>query len=228
MAAYENPLKEKFKRPLVAVDIIIFTIKDNDLKVILVKRGIPPFKGKWAIPGGFVKIDESLEEAAKRELKEEAGVSEVYLEQLYTFGTPKRDPRTRVISVVYFALVNASGIKLKATTDASEAEFFSAYKAPSLAFDHDSILKYALQRLRWKLEYTTTAFSLLPDKFTLTELQKAYEIIFNKKFDKRNFRKKILSLGIIEPTGKMQDSVSHRPAELYSFRKKIGEIVEIL
>jgi len=228
MVVYENPLDDSFKKPLVAVDMVIFTIKDDALKVILVKRAIPPFKGKWAIPGGFVKINESLEEAAKRELMEEAGVDEVYLEQLYTFGEPKRDPRGRVISVSYFALVNSSGINLKASTDATEAEFFSAYNLPELAFDHEKILKYALQRLKWKMEYTTVAFSLLPEKFTLTELQNAYEIVFHKKFDERNFRKKILALGMIKDTGELRGGLSHRPAKLYAFKKKIGEIFEIL
>lgn len=218
----------KFDRPSVTVDMIIFTIQDNDLKILLVKRNIPPFKGYWALPGGFVNISESLEDAAKRELEEETGVRDVYLEQLYTFGEPKRDPRTRVITVAYFALINSENIKLRATGDVSEAQWFSAYNLPELAFDHKTIIDYALKRVRWKLEYATVAFSLLPKRFTLTQLQKVYEIIFHKKFDKRNFRKKILSLGLLEETKEETKNVSHRPAKLYSFKRKIGEIVEIL
>ncbi len=223
-------MKEEFTTPSVTVDIITFSIRDSSLKVLLIKRGIEPFKNKWAIPGGFVRIEENLEDAAKRELEEETGVKDVYLEQLYTFGELKRDPRGRVITVSYFALINAekSEQELKATTDASEAKWFSVKELPELAFDHADILKYAMKRLRWKFEYTTLAFSLLPKKFTLTQLQKLYEIVFDKKFDKRNFRKKIRSLDLITPTKELQKDVSNRPPKLYSFKKRIGEIVEIL
>jgi len=220
---------ERYEKPSVTVDIVIFTIKDNDLKILLVKRGIEPFKNMWAIPGGFVRIEESLEEAAKRELEEETSVRADYLEQLYTFGEVNRDPRGRVITVAYFALIKSEKIsKLKATADVIEAKWFSAFKLPKLAFDHEKILEYAIKRLRWKFEYTTVVFSLLPEKFSLTELQKIYEIIFDKKFDKRNFRKKILSLNIIEKTKERQKNVSNRPPQLYKFKKKIGEIVEII
>lgn len=218
----------KFDRPSVTVDIVIFTVKDNDLKVLLVKRDIEPFQGMWALPGGFVKMEEYLDEAAKRELVEETGIKDIYLEQLYTFGEPKRDPRTRVITVSYFALVSSENLKLKASTDVSDVQWFSVYQLPKLAFDHKDIIQYGLKRLRWKLEYTTIGFKLLPSNFTLTHLQSLYEIIFNKQFDKRNFRKKILSLGLIEETKEITKNVSHRPARLYSFKKKIGEIVEIL
>ena len=216
----------KFKKPSVTADIVIFTIKDNDLKVLLVKRKIAPFKDNWALPGGFVRIDESLEDAAKRELKEETGVKDVYLEQLFSFGDPKRDPRGRVITIAYIALINSENIKLKATTDVSDAQWFSIKKIPQLAFDHKKILDYSLKRLKWKFEYTTIAFSLLPKKFTMSDLQKIYEIVFNKKFDKRNFSKKISSLDIVKEEGIKKD-VSHRPPMLYSLKKNIGEIVEI-
>lgn len=219
---------DKYPKPSATVDIIIFALKDNDLKVLLIKRNIEPFKNMWAIPGGFVRINESLEEAAKRELEEEAGVKNVYLEQLYTFGDINRDPRGRVITVAYFALINSEKIKLEAKTDVSEAKWFSLNSLPKLAFDHEKILQYAIKRLRWKFEYTTVAFSLLPKTFTLTQLQKIYEIVFSKKFDKRNFRKKILSLNLIEKTREKKKDVSHRPPRLYSFRKKIGDIVEII
>jgi 8-oxo-dGTP diphosphatase len=211
----------------VAVDIVVFTIKNDSLKVLLVKRKYPPFKGQWAIPGGFVKTAESLEDAAKRELYEETGVKELYLEQLYSFGEPKRDPRRRVISVTYYALVNSENIKITASSDASSVEWFSVSKLPPLAFDHGEILNYAIKRLKWKFEYTTVAFSLLPKKFRLSELQQLYETVFEKKLDKRNFRKKILILDILEEEEIMKD-VSHRPPQLYSLKKNIGEIVEIL
>lgn len=217
----------KYKKPSVTVDIVLFTIQDRDLKVLLVRRGIEPFKGKWALPGGFVRIKEDLEEAAKRELLEETGVGNVYLEQLYTFGDPKRDPRGRVITVAYMALVNSDEIELKATTDVSEAAWFSVKKLPELAFDHKEILEYALKRLKWKFEYTTVAFSMLAEKFSMSEIQGIYEIVFDKEFDKRNFAKKILSLDILKEE-EIKTDVSHRPPMLYSLKKKIGEIIEIL
>lgn len=222
----EDDIK-KYEKPSVTVDVIIFTMKDKKLNVLLVKRNIKPYAGKWAIPGGFVRINESLENAAKRELEEETGVKDVYLEQLYTFGDPKRDPRGRVITVSYMALINSAKLELKAATDVSEAQWSPVDDLPELAFDHEKILSYALRRLRWKFEYTTVAFSLLPKKFTLTELQEIYEIVFNRKFDKRNFRKKILSLDLLKEEG-IKEEVSHRPPMLYSLKEKMGEIVEIL
>ncbi len=216
-----------FEQPSVTVDLVIFTIKDNSLKVLLVKRNTEPFKDKWALPGGFVRINESLEEAAKRELQEETGVKEVYLEQLYSFGEPKRDPRGRVITISYFALINSDKIKLKASTDVSDAIWFSISKIPLLAFDHKEILDYALKRLKWKFEYTTIAFSLLPKKFALGELQKIYEIVFERKFDKRNFRKKLFSLDILKKES-INKEAPYRPPQLYSIKNKIGEIINIL
>lgn len=220
---------ENYPQPAVTVDVVIFSIKNNSLKVLLVKRGNEPFRNMWAVPGGFVRINESLEEAAKRELSEETNVKDVYLEQLYTFGDVKRDPRGRVITIVYFALVGKEKAQqeLKATADASDVAWFLVSKLPELAFDHAKILEYAVKRLKWKFEYTTVAFSLLDTRFTLTEAQKIYEIVFNRKFDKRNFRKKLLSLNILKEHEKMK-KVSHRPPKLYSLRKKIGEIIEIV
>jgi 8-oxo-dGTP diphosphatase len=216
-----------FPKPSVTVDMVIYTIHENDLKVLLVKRGIEPFKDKWALPGGFVRIEESLEDAAKRELQEETGVKDVYLEQLYSFGEPKRDPRGRVITISYIALVNSENVTLKSTTDVSKVQWFSIKKIPSLAFDHKKILEYSLKRLKWKFEYTTVAFSMLPKKFTLSQMQKIYEIVFNKKFDKRNFAKKVLSLDILNGE-EIKKNVSYRPPMLYSLKKDIGEIIEIL
>ena len=218
----------KYEKPAVTADMAIFSIIDNDLKILLVKRNVPPFRDMWALPGGFVDVNESLEDAAKRELFEETGVKDVYLEQLYSFGDPKRDPRGRVITVAHFALISADKVRLRAATDVSGVQWCSIKYIPKLAFDHNKIVTYALQRLRWKLEYTTVAYSLLADKFTLTELQNVYEIILGKKFDKRNFRKKILSLGVLKDTKETKTDVSHRPAKLYTFKKKSVEMIEVL
>jgi len=207
----------KYERPSVAVDVVMMTLHQKDLQVLLVKRRSWPFEGMWAIPGGFVDIDESLEDAAKRELREETSVEDVYIEQLYTFGNPGRDPRTRVITVVYFALLDGEQLRIKAADDAADVGWFSVYELPPLAFDHRDILEYTLNRLRGKLSYTTIAFNLLPEQFTLRELQRVYEIILHKALDKRNFRKKVLATGILEDTGAKKMEGTHRPARLYRF-----------
>lgn len=199
----------------VTVDVVIFTIQQGVLKVLLVKRLIDPFVGQFAIPGGFVLQDEDLDQAAARELKEETGVSDVYLEQLYTFGKPDRDPRGRVVTVAYFALISADR-KLKAGSDAAEAAWFPVDDLPPLAFDHTTILNYALERLRNKLEYTTVGFQLLPEKFTLTELQDVYGAILGKQLDKRNFRRKMSVLKILKPLPEYRRG-GQRPAQLYRF-----------
>ena len=200
----------------VAVDIVIFTIKSGELRVLLVKRGIPPFVGQFAIPGGFVLADEGLDQAALRELKEETGVGDVYLEQLYSFGDPDRDPRGRVITVAYYALISADRSPLMAGTDAADAQWCSVRELPTLAFDHRKILDYALIRLRNKLEYTTVGFQLLPRTFSLTELQEVYEAILDKKLDKRNFRRKLALLKVLRPTREYRRG-GRRPARLYEF-----------
>jgi 8-oxo-dGTP diphosphatase len=200
----------------VAVDIVIFTIQSGELRVLLVKRGIPPFAGQFAIPGGFVLEDESLDQAALRELKEETGVGDVYLEQLYSFGDPGRDPRGRVITVAYYALVSANRSPLVPGTDAADARWCAIRHLPVLAFDHFKILDYALERLRNKLEYTTVGFQLLPPRFSLTELQEVYEAILEKKLDKRNFRRKLALLRVLRPTREYRRG-GRRPARLYEF-----------
>ncbi len=208
-----------YERPSVTADIVIFSILDEQLKVLLVRRKSWPHEGMWAIPGGFVKMDESLEEAAYRELAEETGVtsSDVYLEQLYTFGKPDRDPRTRVITVAYVALVGADKLNPRAASDAEAVGWFSIYDLPALAFDHDEILGYALTRLRYKLEYSAVGFQLLPEKFTLRELQDAYEIILGTKLDKGNFRSRIRKTNVVEMVDGLRDT-GGRPARLYRFR----------
>ena len=199
----------------VTVDIVIFTIQAGDLKVLLVKRGVPPFAGQYAIPGGFVLQNEGLSDAALRELREETGVDDVYLEQLYSFGEPERDPRGRVVTVAYFALISAEHSHLQAGTDAAAA-WFPVDAVPELAFDHAKILEYAIERLRNKLEYTTVGFQLLPEKFTLSELQAVYEVILGKDLDKRNFRRKLSLLKILKPTSEYRRD-GRKPARLYRF-----------
>ena len=198
------------------VDIVIFTLRKGSLQVLLVKRGVPPFEGQYAIPGGFIRGDESLEEAALRELHEETGVRNVFLEQLYTFGYPKRDPRGRVITVAYYALIASDKLSLVAGADAAEAQWFPASSLPPLAFDHKSILDYGLERLRNKLEYTTVGFQLVPEKFTLGELQAVYEAILGRQLDKRNFRRKLSLLGILKPLREWQRT-GRKPAQLFRF-----------
>jgi 8-oxo-dGTP diphosphatase len=208
-----------YPRPSVTVDLIILTIAENDLRVLLIRRKQAPFAGRWALPGGFVEMNESLEDAAARELKEEVGVERVYLEQLYTFGEPKRDPRGRVISVAYFALIDAEGQRIVAASDAADAAWHSVFQPPRLAFDHRKILDYAVWRLRNKLEWTTVGYELLQQRFTLSELQRVYEIILQRPIDKRNFRKKVLAQGQLRELDETRADGAHRPAKLYSFRK---------
>jgi 8-oxo-dGTP diphosphatase len=212
------PYTYEYPRPSVTVDLVIFTIAEDDLKVLLIRRAGEPFKGKWALPGGFVEPDEALEKAAARELEEEVGVSDLYLEQLYTFGDPRRDPRGRVISISYFALVDVSRQQIRAASDAAAAAWHTVFQPPRLAFDHRKILDYAVWRLRNKLEWTTVGYELLPKKFTLSELQRVYEIILQKPVDKRNFRKKILAQGQIRELNERRSDGAHRPARLYSFK----------
>ena len=201
----------------VTVDIVVFTVHDQALRVLLVERGIEPFLGLFALPGGFVLAGETLEQAAFRELREETGTAEVYLEQLYTFGDPGRDPRGRVVTVAYYALVPSGRSPLLAGTDAASAAWFTVAELPKLAFDHAGILDYAVNRLRGKLEYSNVGYELLPEKFTLTALQVLHEAILGRKLDKRNFRRKVLGMGLLKPL-KEKLATGRKPAELYSFR----------
>jgi 8-oxo-dGTP diphosphatase len=195
--------------------VVLFTIRQSALCVLLIQRGNPPYQGMWALPGGFLDIDEDLEACAKRELSEETGIEGVYLEQLYTFGNPQRDPRERVISVTYFALSQSDNLSPQASSDAALTAWFAINELPELAFDHISIIQLAHKRLVSKLSYTTIAFKMLPPSFTLSQLQSVYEILLNGKLDKRNFRKGILARNIIKETGEYSRTGNHRPAKTY-------------
>lgn len=210
----------EYPHPAVTVDCVVFGLGENQLQLLLIERGVAPFKGSWALPGGFVKIDEDSDTAARRELEEESGVKDIYLEQLYTFSTVNRDPRERVISISYYALIKPETKKLTASTDALQARWFNIDELPELAFDHAEIVSTALERLKGKVRYQPVGFELLPDKFTLSQLQKVYEIILGRELDKRNFRKKIHSTGLILDTGDMESGVSRRPAKFYRFDKE--------
>ncbi len=209
MYSYDYP------HPAVTTDVVIFSIRDNQLKLLLIKRGGNPYQGKWALPGGFVNPDESLDDGARRELREETGLSGVFLEQLYTFGNPERDPRERVITVAYYALISSDQISLCAATDAEAVGWFAMDEFSELAFDHEKIVAMAHERLAAKLDYSTLAFQFMPSEFTLTALQSVYEIILQEEIDKRNFRKWVLALEKIEETGEQSREGAHRPAKLY-------------
>jgi 8-oxo-dGTP diphosphatase len=228
------PHTYEYPRAALTVDCVVFGFGGGELQVLLIRRGLAPFKGQWALPGGFVRLDETLDEAARRELEEETGLQQVFLEQLYTFGAVKRDPRERVVSVTYYALVRPADHKTVAATDAEAAEWFPVSKLPALAFDHQVIFDSALERLRGKLTYEPIGFELLPEKFTLTQLQRLYEAVLGQELDKRNFRKKVLSFGLLEALKETHRDGAHRPAQLFRFNvrsyqrlKKKGFLFEI-
>jgi 8-oxo-dGTP diphosphatase len=210
---------ENIKRPAVSVNVLIFSLNKDKLQVILTERTAEPFKGQWNIPGALIYIDESLEEAVKRVLTERIGLKEVYLEQLYTFGDTNRDPRGRVISITYFALVPFKDIDFSNLLQDVNVKMADVKHLPEqLAFDHETIIKYGFERVKSKLEYSTIARGLLPKKFTLSNLQKVYEVILGEKIDKRNFRKRISTLDLLKPTGEKFREGNHRPAALYEFK----------
>jgi 8-oxo-dGTP diphosphatase len=214
------PYTYEYPRGALTVDCVVFGLDEGDLKVLLIQRGVAPSEGKWALPGGFVRVSETLDEAARRELEEETGLRKVFLEQLYTFGSVDRDPRERVVSVAYYALVNLSDHKVDAATDARDAAWFGVHDVPSLAFDHVDILQMALDRLRAKLRYQPIGFELLPRKFTLSQLQHLYELVLERPLDKRNFRKRVLAMDLLVETDEVQQDVAHRAARLYRFDER--------
>ena len=212
---------QEIKTHEITTDVVIFTIKDNKLQVLLVKRANEPFKGRWASPGGFIRLSENLDNAALRLLKEKTNVDNIYLEQLYTFGDPLLYPSSRVITCAYFALIRSDDIKLSFDNSQgiTEVQWHEVYNLPTLAFDHKEIIEYSIKRMRERLEFCPIAFQLLPEKFTLTELQKSYELILDMKLDKRNFRKKVLTGSVLKELNEYTKMGSKRPARLYSFDK---------
>ena len=213
----------------IAVDAIVFGYsKDVGVTVLLIKRKFKPFDGIWAIPGGFVLDDESLETAVERELLEETNVKINYLEQLYTFGKPDRDSRRRIISVAYFGLVKKSSFnELSASTDADEAKWFNINEIPELAFDHTEIIKIAILRLRTKIKYQPIGFELLEKKFPFSDLEHLYSTLLGRPIDRRNFKKKVMSLGILEELNeKIKSNNAGRPASLFQFNKETYKKLE--
>ena len=204
-----------------AVDAIVFGYENKELYILLIKQKYAPFKNQWALPGGLVKNDESLQEAVHRELKEETGIQVDYLEQLYTFGDDvNRDPRNRVVSVAYFALANPDKLILKADTDALDAQWFALKDMPKLAFDHEHIVQVAKARLQAKIHYEPIGFDLLKPEFPFSDLEHLYKTILERDIDRRNFRKKILSFGIVEETDKIHKPSAGRPSKLFRFNKE--------
>ncbi|MEM9215021.1 MAG: NUDIX domain-containing protein [Cyanobacteria bacterium P01_F01_bin.150] len=215
------PHEYEYPRPALTVDCVVFGLDEqHSLKVLLIQRKLPPFEGEWALPGGFVRVEESLEDAARRELREETGLEEVFLEQLYTFGAVERDPRDRVVTVAYYALVNLQDYTVQAATDASQAAWFEVNRVPAIAFDHPQILAAALARLRGKVRYEPIGFELLPEKFTFFQLQKLYETVLGIELDKRNFRKKFLKMELLRELDEFQVNAPHRAAKLYAFDRQ--------
>jgi 8-oxo-dGTP diphosphatase len=212
----------------IAVDNCIFTVLQDRLHLLLIQMTKVPYTGMWALPGGLIQDEESLDAAAVRILSEETGVADVYLEQLYTFGRPDRDPAGRVVSVAYFALIHAAGMTLRTQPKYADVCWWACTALPPLAYDHDAVAAYARQRLEWKLAYTNVVWSLLPRRFALTELQKVYEAVLGRPLDKRNFRKKILALGLVEPVGETAMRGAHRPAMLYRFTSREPKLIDML
>jgi 8-oxo-dGTP diphosphatase len=204
--------------PAVTVDLAIFTLQEGALHVLLVQRGVDPYRSSWALPGGFVRIDEDLSAAATRELQEETGVAHTYLEQIAAFGDPARDPRERVISIGFFAITGSDHFELRAGGDALAASWHALAALPALAFDHAQILALARQRLAEKARRSTVALQFLPAEFTLSELQTVHEAISGDAIDKRNFRKWVAGLDFLKPTGRLRRGGQHRPAALYRAR----------
>jgi len=223
----ENGQCSELTFPRVAVDTVLFTIREKTLKALLVKIKHGPFVGYWAFPGGLVHGGEGLDEAARRELCEKTGVADLYLEQLYTFGEAQRDPLSHTVSVAYFALVPPGITDLKQGEKYADVGWFPVHSLPTLAYDHNAIADYARRRLQAKLGYTNIVYSLLPDEFTLADLQALYEVILHQQLDRRNFRRKILALGLLKPLPKTRRG-AHRPATLYSFLQRSPMNVEVL
>ena len=214
----EKKYSYKYPHPSVTTDCVIFGFDGGKLKVLLVERGLEPYKGRWAFPGGFVKMDESCEEGALRELEEETALKDTYVQQFHTYSDPNRDPRERVITVAFFALVRIQ--EVEAGDDANKAQWFAIDEVPQLAFDHDVILRDALKRLRERIHFQPIGFELLPEKFTMRQLQNLYEAILDVHFDRGNFSKKMLHFNILTPLEETVRPTPKREARLYRFNKE--------
>ena len=223
-----SAVKKTYAHAVIATDVVIFTVEHGVLKVLLIAMKKHPYEKHWALPGGLARGEEGLEDTANRHLFDKTGVRDVYLEQLATFGDPKRDPFGRVVSVAYMALLPSPVLRLKTTKEYAGVAWFPIAKVPSLAYDHKKILQFACERLAGKLSYTNIAYGLLPKEFTLSELQSTYEIVLGHRLDKRNFRKKLLVLDLVESTKKYRRKGAHRPAELYRFTRHTPMVVEVL
>ena len=210
----------KYPRPALTADCVVFGLDDENLKILLIQRDNEPFEGQWALPGGFAQVGEPVEKTAMRELEEETNLKNVFLEQLYTFSAPDRDPREHVVTVAFLALVNLVEHEVHASSDARGAAWFDVDDVPSLAFDHNEILRVAYERLQEKIRYQPIGFELLPSKFTLRQLQQMYEKILGRKLDKRNFRKKMLKMEILEELDEIETDVAHRAARLYRYSEE--------
>lgn len=216
----------KYPHPAVTTDCIVFGFDGTKLNLLLINRGIEPYKGSWALPSGFMKIDETAEQGALRELQEETGVKDIYIEQMQAFTAVDRDPRERVMTIAFMAFVRQEKYEVIAGDDAAKAQWFPVKSLPQLAFDHKEIITLALDKLRWKMTYEPLAFRLLNKTFTISQLQTIYEVVFDKRFDRRNFHKKLTSLGYIIPTEEQQKTIC-RPSTLYTFdERKYREVAE--
>jgi 8-oxo-dGTP diphosphatase len=223
-----DTISPKYKHAVIATDVVIFTVQDDELKVLLIKMKKHPFTGMWAVPGGLVKGAENIDDAASRILQAETGVKDVYLEQLYTFGRVDRDPFGRVVSVAYFALIPSEGLELKTLKEYAGVDWFSAGKLPALAYDHSEIIRTAVERLKSKLSYTNIIYGLLPEEFTMSEMQKQYEVILGQELDKRNFRKKVESLKLVKKVNRKKLTGPNRPAELYRFVSRSPQNIALI
>lgn len=214
----DNQYIYKYPHPSVTTDCVIFGFDGNKLQVLLIERGIEPYKGRWAFPGGFLNMDESAEEGALRELREETGLTGAYIEQFHCFSDPQRDPRERVITIAFYALVRIQ--EVVGGDDAARAQWFALDEIPQLAFDHDRILRHALSRLRERIHFKPIGFELLPEKFTMKELQSLYEAILDVKFDRRNFAKKMLHYDLVTQLDETVWPTAKREAYLFKFNKE--------
>lgn len=221
-------LHKKYKFAVIATDVVLFTVHEKELMVLLIKMKKHPFENAWAAPGGLVGPEESVGEAAAKHLANKAGIKNVYLEQFYTFGEVNRDPFGRVVSVAHLALIPKSRYVLKTSEEYEDVRWFSVKDLPSLAYDHKDMIKLGIEKLKDRLKTSNIVYSLLPQEFTLSELQKIYEIILGRKFDKRNFRKKFLSLNIIKSLQKQRRGGANRPAQLYTFIARSPRLVEVI